>query len=196
MQKKEIEKKEIQKKEELQSHEMNSDVLAPDIDNIPEIIEQSDIEPENKRKILSVIESYSGPLPPPAMLMQYNEIPGVLDAILKMTTDEQKHRHSIENQLVNSDVKLNDAQILYLESGVKIKTRIHFFSFIIIFFLIILGFISVILDKQIYGVCSFVGAMATFCYTMFYGKKNDQATKEIAEGNEKQLQSRDDEKKQ
>ena len=46
-------------------------------------------------------ESFSGPLPPPRHLREYDEIvPGAGREIIDMTREEQKHRHAIEQRLV------------------------------------------------------------------------------------------------
>ncbi len=40
--------------------------------------------------------SYSGPIPPPAMLEEYNRIvPGSADRILRMAEDQTTHRHAL-----------------------------------------------------------------------------------------------------
>ena len=48
-----------------------------------------------------VSASYSGPLPPPAQLEQYNQIvPGAAERLLAMVEREQRHRHSVERAAV------------------------------------------------------------------------------------------------
>ena len=48
---------------------------------------------------------YSGPIPPPAMLAQYNEIiPNGADRILTMAENQQAHRHALEKSVVDSDI--------------------------------------------------------------------------------------------
>ena len=43
-------------------------------------------------------ESFQGPLPPPAMLLQYNQIlPGGAERIFRLTEKEQEHRHKTQS---------------------------------------------------------------------------------------------------
>lgn len=58
--------------------------------------------PENVR--ISVIEaaSFSGPLPPPSLYREYNEVvPGSAERILGMAEKNQEHRHSWETNALN-----------------------------------------------------------------------------------------------
>jgi uncharacterized membrane protein len=51
------------------------------------------------------IASFSGPLPPPAILREYNDIlPGAADRILKLAEEQSSHRREIENKVVSSGV--------------------------------------------------------------------------------------------
>lgn len=49
--------------------------------------------------------SYSGPLPVPAHLAQYEEIlPGAAERILKMAEEQSIHRRALESKVINSGV--------------------------------------------------------------------------------------------
>ncbi|MBU0668042.1 DUF2335 domain-containing protein [Patescibacteria group bacterium] len=49
--------------------------------------------------------SYSGPLPTPVHLAQYEEIlPGAAERILKMAEDQSSHRRSLESKVISSGV--------------------------------------------------------------------------------------------
>lgn len=51
---------------------------------------------------------FSGPIPPPAVLKQYEEIsPGSADRILSMAEKEQHHRHRLENTVAVDDTMLS-----------------------------------------------------------------------------------------
>lgn len=51
-----------------------------------------------------VASSYSGPLPPPAVLERYNEIaPGSADRIIAMAEKEQQQRHGWDNGLLATE---------------------------------------------------------------------------------------------
>ena len=50
-----------------------------------------------------VAEHFTGPLPPPQALAQYNEIiPGLAERIVAMAEEEAKHRRSIEHKVVDN----------------------------------------------------------------------------------------------
>lgn len=62
--------------------------------------EESGLERE-ERQLIARYASFSGPLPPPAALEQYNEVlPGSAERILAMAENEQRHRHSYDNGLL------------------------------------------------------------------------------------------------
>ncbi|MCG2809752.1 MAG: DUF2335 domain-containing protein [Candidatus Portnoybacteria bacterium] len=48
----------------------------------------------------------SGPLPPPAILEQYNQVvPGAAERILAMAESQSNHRRKIESMVIESDIK-------------------------------------------------------------------------------------------
>lgn len=52
-----------------------------------------------------VSQNYSGPLPPPKMLHDYDIVtPGFAERIVSMAEKEQGHRHSLENIAVNGAI--------------------------------------------------------------------------------------------
>lgn len=69
-------------------------------------IENLDIPPEIKKKlirkattIVSISNSFSGPLPPPEMLAKYNQaVPNGAERILAMTEAQLKHRQKVEKK--------------------------------------------------------------------------------------------------
>src|SRR3954447_14674500 len=53
-----------------------------------------------------VMGRWSGPLPPPAALEQFERAsPGAADRILTMAEQEEKHRHELERMMVSSEIK-------------------------------------------------------------------------------------------
>lgn len=62
---------------------------------------------QNKKGSVSVSQTsiYSGKLPSPEMMQQYNVVePSFANRILTMAEEEQKHIHSIENKQLNVSV--------------------------------------------------------------------------------------------
>jgi len=54
--------------------------------------------------IAQIQEYHSGPLPPPGVIKQYNEIiPGSAERILKMAEKEQEHRFEMNKQTISID---------------------------------------------------------------------------------------------
>lgn len=50
--------------------------------------------------------SFSGPIPPPALLSGYEEIcKGAADRIIKMAEGQMSHRHKIEKRVIDSNIK-------------------------------------------------------------------------------------------
>jgi len=50
--------------------------------------------------------SYTGPIPPPGMLVKYNEaVPGAADRILVMAERQSVHREAIESKVVDAGIK-------------------------------------------------------------------------------------------
>jgi len=55
--------------------------------------------------VKAVSQSYSGPIPPPAMLDGYEMVQtGLADRIVSMAENEQQHRHSLENFAVSGEI--------------------------------------------------------------------------------------------
>ena len=56
---------------------------------------------------------YSGPIPPPAALAQYDKtLPGAADRILKMAESQQAHRQALEVVAINHDARRSMAGLI------------------------------------------------------------------------------------
>jgi uncharacterized membrane protein len=54
--------------------------------------------------LIRVVQSHSGPMPPPSVLAQYDQVvPGLARDIVEMAKAEQAHRHSLEDVVVHGD---------------------------------------------------------------------------------------------
>jgi len=63
-------------------------------------------------------ESFSGPLPPPVVLKQYDEIvPGAAERILSMAESQSQHRQQLERSVIESDIKNSRLGLHYGLSG-------------------------------------------------------------------------------
>lgn len=90
----------------------NPELLLKLINDNPEIFVKSiDENPEVKESIISqelIAEArmYQGPIPDPDILKGYADIdPSYPDRIIKMTESQVAHRHSIENKIVDGNIK-------------------------------------------------------------------------------------------
>lgn len=95
----EIEEAKIQVFLEKIPEEMLTRALADKISKEPEV------EIQRVVRAAAVSQSYRGPIPPPAMLGQYDEVsPGFADRIVAMAENEQKHRHGLESLAVEGEI--------------------------------------------------------------------------------------------
>lgn len=77
---------------DLEASQIPEDVEIPDL-------ESRDIPPEFVQQVSAA--SFSGPLPPPAILRAYKEIePTAFEVILEMAKNEQDQRHDTERRMV------------------------------------------------------------------------------------------------
>jgi len=59
-----------------------------------------------KLALEAVAEVFSGPLPPPHILSQYNQIvPGAAERIITMAESQSQHRQRIEDKVIESDIR-------------------------------------------------------------------------------------------
>lgn len=69
--------------------------------------------------------SFQGPLPPPGMLRQYDEVaPGTAERIIAMAESEQRHRHK-------EDVRINSANVVLSRVNAAEMLLGQIFAFII-----------------------------------------------------------------
>jgi len=69
-----------------------------------------------KHQIMAVAKSHlhAGPLPPPEVLIKYNEaVPNAADRIITMAESQSAHRQQLESEVVESDVKNSRLGLLY-----------------------------------------------------------------------------------
>ena len=154
---------------------LSSEENEKELSEISRIIEKSDIDKGDKERIITYIhEDFSGPLPHPHTLKQYEEIhPGFAEEIIKMTINEQKHRQKLENAIVASEVSLNSEQSKINSASIKLKMRLQLFGFFLTTLLVIIGTICIFQNKNMGSIATFIFAIGSFCWTMFYGKKEN-----------------------
>lgn len=71
--------------------------------------------PQQQRRLVQarITASFAGPLPPPEILVQYNEaVPGAADRIITMAEKQAAHRMSLESQVVAADIKRSNRGLI------------------------------------------------------------------------------------
>ena len=111
--------------------------------------------------ITRVEASYTGPLPPPGMLIQFNDaFPGAAERIVAMTERQSAHRENIETIVVTA--------------AARSQTRGSWFAFIISMTAILGGIYLVKLGKSGEGVAAIITSLAGLAAVFIYGKKKEK----------------------
>lgn len=119
-------------------------------------------------EIITQTFSYSGPIPPPQALQQYEHIfPGAAERILKMAENQAAHRQALENKLVDSNIG-NSRRGQYFGLIIGMTGLIATVIFALLGHTILAGAI---------GTIDLVSLVAIFVYGSEL-KKRDQAQKE------------------
>lgn len=59
-----------------------------------------------QKSIQQITQSFSGPLPPPAALQEYERIsPGLAERIVSMAESQARHRQQLERSVIDSGIK-------------------------------------------------------------------------------------------
>ena len=148
-------------KEETINNEENEFTNTGEIRNIAHILNESNLSTDKKPRIMAVIqkkEVYSGPIPHPEHLKQYEElVPGAADRLISMAENENAHRQKEEDKIINAEI-IN-------------KNRGQIFGFILMLICLIGGFVLIAIGKNGYGIAGLIGAAATLALAYIYGKK-------------------------
>ncbi|EAA7556099.1 DUF2335 domain-containing protein [Salmonella enterica] len=90
-----MQKKPDSKSTSLKSTNNQTDDLVASVIENPEVLSRVLDTPKVQAIVL---KHFQGPVPPPAMLKEYNDvIPGLANRLIELTEKEQSHRHSIES---------------------------------------------------------------------------------------------------
>ncbi|EAQ4377968.1 DUF2335 domain-containing protein [Salmonella enterica] len=93
-----MQKKPDSKSTSLKSTNNQTDDLVASVIENPEVLSRVLDTPKVQAIVL---KHFQGPVPPPAMLKEYNDvIPGLANRLIELTEKEQSHRHSIESDNV------------------------------------------------------------------------------------------------
>jgi uncharacterized membrane protein len=108
--------------------------------------------------IVQVASSFSGPIPPPNVLKQYDEVvPGAADRILRMAEQQSAHRQRLEEQAIaNMDRNARWGMA---------------FGFIVILSCIAVAAYCIYKGENLTGFAMVIGSIAGLSGTYIYGKK-------------------------
>jgi uncharacterized membrane protein len=141
----------------------------------PKMIPASPPQKVERRELTTEINvaAFSGPLPPPTLLAQYNDvIPNGADRIMVMAERQSAHRERLEARVVDGNVAN--------------QTRGSYFAFVIILVAILCGFYLIHEGKNTAGLTSIItavgGAVGVFFYSKLEQKKErDEKAAVLAE---------------
>ncbi len=120
---------------------------------------------EQNHSIVSQQSSFSGPIPPPQFLQEYDKIvPGAAEIIVKMAKDQAEHRQTLEKSVINSDIKNSKMGLV--------------FGFIIGMTGIIAGVIIIAVGQVIAGSVISGVTLASLVGTFVYGSQGRKKERE------------------
>ena len=122
--------------------------------------------PQNKKNVvpkkkvatkstISISQGFVGPIPPPVVLEQYeNILPGSAERILKMAETQANNRHDVSKEVLMSGIK-----------NEKLGLQLAFLSLLIVMaVIVILGMNDKTLPASILGGGGIIGLVSVFVY--------------------------------
>jgi uncharacterized membrane protein len=109
------------------------------------------------RRFTAEISAFHGPVPPPAILAEYNQIiPDGANRILAMAERQQAHRHELEGTVVRSNVTN--------------ERRGQLFAFIIAMTAILGGLGLILSGRDTEGLVAILGTLTALASVFVYGR--------------------------
>lgn len=106
-------------------------------------------------------EAFAGPLPPPAMLADYNNlVPRGAERIMAMAEKQQDHRHNLEKQVI--------------EGNLAAQKRGQVCAFILALIVILGGIYLIATGLAVLGFVALVTAVGGLAATFIIGKKRQE----------------------
>lgn len=140
--------------------------IQSEIEHKP-IIENNLPRSTKKISIREVRQSFSGPLPPPSILLGYDKVcPGAADRIIQMAEKQIVHRHEMESSFLKAHSRNSWLGII--------------FAFILGIVITVGGIICVLNDKQISGLIFGGTGLASVIFAFINGTRMTARTREIA----------------
>ena len=116
------------------------------------------------------VASFSGPIPPPALLEKYNEvIPNGAERIMAMAERQSAHRELLEARVVNGNVSN--------------QTRGSYFAFAIVLVAIVAGFELIREGRNVAGLAAIISAIGGVATVFIYTKNEQRKERNAKAGN-------------
>lgn len=126
-------------------------------DNLPEQQDATGTTTSRELRVALEARSFSGPLPPPELLAQYNQVlPGAAERIFAMAEAQQSHRHSMEKTIVAANI-----------AAQKLGALLGFFLVLIV---ASCGVYLIASGKPVGGLAAIVTALSSLVAVFIYGK--------------------------
>lgn len=110
-------------------------------------------------EVLAVSSHFSGPLPPPHVLGQYNQaFPNAAERIVEMAEGQSKHRQDLEKSRVLADIDN--------------EKRGQWFAFALALLMFVGAFLLVWQGKSVAGLTLLIAEIATLAGLFIYGKES------------------------
>ena len=154
---------------------MPNDNELENIEKNPEEQKPEEQEPKDVRqvlgKFLSHVEQYSGPLPPPDLLIKYNSaFPNAAERIFNLAERQTNHRMDLEKTVVTGDSERAD-------KGLYCGLTVALVGLLVAGFL---GYVGQVIPASIIGSIDLVSLVAVFIYgTVSRETERKQKTKSM-----------------
>lgn len=121
------------------------------------------------------LESFSGPLPHPALFAHYDQVqPGFAERIMRMTEKQLDHQISIEQGELALRQKIADAEI-------RNFTRAQWFTFVLVVAFLALAGVSLFRGQELGAAAAGLAALATIAYAL-RGRRKAEREVDSADG--------------
>ena len=116
--------------------------------------------------------SWRGPLPPPDILRQYDELlPGVAERILVMSENAQQHERNMERDASDRENKVLDLADKVVSNDASQGRRGQWFAFVIALLGIVIGALLIAIDKAGFGLAVIFTPLAGLVGVFVYGTR-------------------------
>jgi uncharacterized membrane protein len=116
--------------------------------------------------VVKEVAMFSGPLPPPAVLNQYNMIvPGLADRIVSMAENSLKHNQDVQNQILSAEIEVSNRDHTYRSFGMKCGILV------VIGMLLLVGWLAYLKQPWLAGLFA-ASSMSTIVWMFIRGQSN------------------------